>query len=131
MAEISAPSVIGPATLDDLLNDQYERVARSSALAAANVTRVLSQSFGIPLNWAMHSEYDPRERLLSGALALDNLNERPPALAGVMLPGCLRPSIFGILQRLVRQRGYGFRAKCAHWRINAQLTPIGVAPRAL
>jgi hypothetical protein len=39
--------VIGPATLDDLLNDQYECFPRSPALAAENVTRVLSKSFGL------------------------------------------------------------------------------------
>ena len=86
MAEISAPSVIGPATLDDLLNDQYERVARSSALAAANFTRVLSQSFGIPLNWVMHSEYDPRQRLLSGPLP-GQLKRAPAGTCRLMLPG--------------------------------------------
>jgi hypothetical protein len=49
--------VIGPATLDELLNDQYECAPRSPAVAASNVARVLSQSFGInvPL-FAMRSK---------------------------------------------------------------------------
>ena len=40
-------NVIGPATLDDLLNDQYECVPRSPALAAANIPHSLSKSFGL------------------------------------------------------------------------------------
>jgi hypothetical protein len=44
----SLADLIGPATLDDLLNEEYERVARSSpAIAVANLTRVLTRSFGI------------------------------------------------------------------------------------
>jgi len=39
--------VIGRATLDDLLNDQYECEPRNPGLGAQNLTRVLSQSFGV------------------------------------------------------------------------------------
>ncbi len=41
--------VIGPATLDDLLNEQYEAAPRNAALGAANITRVLCNSFGLNL----------------------------------------------------------------------------------
>jgi hypothetical protein len=43
----SFADLIGPATLDDLLNEEYECAARSPAVAAANLTRVLNRSFGI------------------------------------------------------------------------------------
>ena len=39
--------LIGPATLDDLLNDEYERAGSSPAAAAANLTKVFNRSFGI------------------------------------------------------------------------------------
>src|SRR5689334_10675014 len=39
--------LIGPATLDDLLNAEYERAASSPAVATANLTKVFSRSFGI------------------------------------------------------------------------------------
>lgn len=39
--------IIGPATLDDLLNDQYDCAARTPAVAAVNLARVLNRSFGI------------------------------------------------------------------------------------
>ena len=38
---------IGPGTLDDLLNLQYEYAANDPKLGAENVTRVLDESFGI------------------------------------------------------------------------------------
>jgi hypothetical protein len=41
--------VIGPATLDDLLNEQYEAVPRNPALGAANISTVLCKSFGLNL----------------------------------------------------------------------------------
>ncbi len=40
---------IGPATLDDLLNEQYEAAPRDPRTGAKNVTRVLAHSFGINL----------------------------------------------------------------------------------
>ena len=53
----SVGDVIGPATLDDLLNDQYECAPRSPAVGARNVTRVLGESFGVNLNLlAMHAK---------------------------------------------------------------------------
>ena len=39
--------LIGPAPLDDLLNEEYEHAASSPAVAAANLTRVFNRSFGI------------------------------------------------------------------------------------
>ena len=51
--------IIGRATLDDLLNDEYECVPRSPAVAAANLARVLNRSFGINLPLlAMRSKID-------------------------------------------------------------------------
>jgi len=38
---------IGPGTLDDLLNFQYEYAPNDPKLGAENVTRVLDESFGI------------------------------------------------------------------------------------
>jgi len=38
---------IGPGTLDDLLNFQYEHASNNPKLGADNVTRVLEESFGI------------------------------------------------------------------------------------
>ena len=44
----SLADLIGPATLDDLLNEQYECAATSPpSVAVANLTRVLNQNFGI------------------------------------------------------------------------------------
>ena len=51
--------IIGRATLDDLLNDEYQRVPRSPTVAAANLARVLNRSFGINLPLlAMRSKID-------------------------------------------------------------------------
>ncbi len=41
--------VIGPATLDELLNEQYEAAPRNPIIGAKNLTRVLGQSFGVNL----------------------------------------------------------------------------------
>lgn len=41
---------IGPGTLDDLLNVQYEYASHSPSLGAENVTRVLDESFGINIH---------------------------------------------------------------------------------
>jgi hypothetical protein len=38
---------IGPGTLDDLLNVQYEYAGNNPKLGAENVTRVLDESFGV------------------------------------------------------------------------------------
>jgi hypothetical protein len=47
---------IGPGTLDDLLNLQYEYAANDPKLGAENVTRVLEESFNIPVsNLAMEA----------------------------------------------------------------------------
>ncbi len=43
----SVADVIGPATLDDLLNEQYEAAPSSPVLGAANIFRVFSKSFGL------------------------------------------------------------------------------------
>ena len=39
--------IIGPGTLDDLLNSQYEENPRNPTKGASYVTEVLEQSFGI------------------------------------------------------------------------------------
>ena len=43
----SLADIIGPATLDDLLNDQYEDGPGTPAVAAAHLARVLNRGFGI------------------------------------------------------------------------------------
>src|ERR1041385_6769882 len=51
--------IVGPATLDDLLNDEYECNSRSPWGGAANLARVLHQSFGINISLlAMRSQID-------------------------------------------------------------------------
>jgi hypothetical protein len=40
-------NIIGPATLDDLLNDRYEDAPGTPAVAAADLARVLTRSCGI------------------------------------------------------------------------------------
>ena len=51
--------VIGPATLDDLLNDQYEVNPHSPTVSVQNVTRILGQSFGLNIRLlSMHSRIE-------------------------------------------------------------------------
>lgn len=55
----SLVDVIEPATLDDLLNKEYDCTRSSPVVAVANVTRVLSRSFGINIPLiAMRSKID-------------------------------------------------------------------------